>query len=131
MPPDGQAALAFELRQQPVDRGEPGGAFDLGQDDPVETGPHDREQIAVAELGIDSIDPDIQETAPLPREGSRDRLAGGRLLGRRDRVLEVKDHRVGVERQRLLDPARMIARREQKTAQRLCFPIHQPCSDPV
>ena len=24
-----QAAVAFELRQQPVDRGEPGGAFDL------------------------------------------------------------------------------------------------------
>ena len=70
MPPGGQAALAFELRQQPVDRGEPGGAFDLRQNDAVEPGPHDREQIAVAELGIDGVDPDIQQAAPLPREAA-------------------------------------------------------------
>jgi len=112
----GQAALAFELRQQPVDRGEPGGGFDLWQDDPVNTGKRDREQVAVAELGIDGVDPDIQETAPRTRERSRHRLAGGRFLDDCDRVLQIEDDRVGVERQRLLDPPRVVAGSEQKTA---------------
>src|SRR6516225_291777 len=47
-----QAVLAFELRQQPVDRREARGALDFRQNDTVETGPHDRHEIAVAELGI-------------------------------------------------------------------------------
>jgi len=44
-----QSVVAFELGHQPVDRGEPGSAFDLRQDDAVEAGPHDRHQVAVAE----------------------------------------------------------------------------------
>jgi hypothetical protein len=45
-----------------------------------------------------------------------DQVARRRLLGGRDRVFEVENYRVGIERQRLLDPPRVIARREQETA---------------
>ena len=111
-----QPLLAFELRQQPVDRGERGGAFDLWQDDAVEPGPDDRDQVAVAELGVDRIDANIEERSARARQRRDDRIARRRLLGGRDRVLEVEDDRVGIERQRLLDAPRMIARRKQKTA---------------
>src|SRR5204863_448812 len=75
-----------------------------------------RDQIAAAELGVRCIHSHIEKAGPRPRQRSGDGGAGRRLLGGRDGVFEVEDHRVGVERQRLLDPARMVARREQKTA---------------
>ena len=111
--------LALELREQPVGRSEPGGAFDLRQNDAVEPRPDDRRQVAVAELGVDRIDADIEQRSPRAREGRDHRLARRPLLGRRDRILEIEDHRVGVERQRLLDPPRVVTRRKQKTPQRL------------
>jgi hypothetical protein len=39
------------------------------------------------------------------------------LFGDGDRVFEIEDDRVGVERQRLLDPPRVIARCKQKASQ--------------
>jgi hypothetical protein len=38
-----QALLALQLRQEPINRGKRGGAFDLWQDDPVEAGADDRD----------------------------------------------------------------------------------------
>ena len=94
-----------------------GRALDLGQDDAVEPGVHDGVEIAVAELGVGGVDPDIEEPGARFSVSGHDRLAGRRLLGDGDGVLEVKDHRVGVEGQRLLDPARMIAGGKEERAE--------------
>ena len=56
-----QPMLAFELGDEPVDRYEPAGAFDLRQNDAVEPGADDRRQVAVTELGVDRVHPDIQQ----------------------------------------------------------------------
>ena len=122
---------AFELGEQPVDRGQPGRAFDLRQNDAVEARPHDRHQIAVAEFSVDGIDPDIEQSPPRPLQRCGDRLARCRLLGGRDRVFEVEDHRIGIKRQRLLDPSRVVARREQETAQRLDLCAHRVHTSPA
>src|ERR1700690_4189463 len=84
---------------------------------------HDGIEIAVAELGVGGVDPNVEEAGARFSIGGGDRLAGRRLLGDGDRVLKVEDHRVGVEGQRLLDPALMVAGGEEETAQRhRCFP---------
>jgi hypothetical protein len=62
--PGRQLLFTFQLRQQPIDRGERGSPFDLWQDDPVEARTHDRNQVAVAELGVGGIDPNIEERSP-------------------------------------------------------------------
>ena len=58
-------------------------------------------------------------------QGGGDRFPGRDFLGRRDRVLQVENHGVRSEIEDLGDLARMIARREKKTAKRthLNFPI--------
>ena len=66
-----QAAFALQLSHQPVYRCEPGSAFDLRQNDAIETGPDDRNQIGVAELGIEGVDPDIQQPAARPTSTAR------------------------------------------------------------
>ena len=53
--------LSFDLREKPIDRSKPSSGFDLGEDDAVETGPNDRHQIAIAKLGVDRIDANIEE----------------------------------------------------------------------
>src|SRR5207302_4767494 len=84
----------------------------------------DRRQIAVTELGVDRIDADIQPWSPRAHQGRDHRIPRRPLLGGRDRILEIEDHRIGVEGQRLLDPPRVVPRRKQKTPQRPhgCFP---------
>ena len=57
----GRPRSRSRLPQQPVDRLQGRGAFDLGQDDAVEPGAHDRGEIAVAEFGVGGVDPDIEE----------------------------------------------------------------------
>jgi hypothetical protein len=51
-----------------------------------------------------------------PRQRGRYGTACGRLLGGRDRILEVKNDSVGIERQCIGDASRMIARGKQKAA---------------
>src|SRR5207302_3824322 len=113
----GKAALALDLLQYPIDRRERCRALHLGQDNAVEPAARDRDEIAIAERGIDGIDADIQESGARLPECCRDRIAGRYLLGRRDRIFKVENDGVGVEGQRLCDTARMITRREQKTAE--------------
>ena len=55
---EGQSSVPFQLSQQPIDRCEPGRAFDLRENDAVQTGLHDRDQVAIAEFGVDGVDPD-------------------------------------------------------------------------
>ena len=74
-------------------------------------------EVAMTELGVGGVDANVKQPGARFAVGGDDRLPGRRLLGDGDRVLEVEDHRVGVEGQRLLDPARMIAGGEKKTAQ--------------
>jgi len=114
--PGSQALLVFQLRQEPIDRGERGGAFDFWQDDPVEARADDRDEVAVAELGVCGIDPNVKERLPRQRQRRRYGTARGTLLGGRDCVLQVKDDRVGIERQCIGHAPGMIARRKQKTA---------------
>jgi hypothetical protein len=57
----------------------------------------------------------------LQRRGLGERLehglAGGGLLGDRDGVLEIENHRVGADRQRFLDAPRVVSGREQEGPQ--------------
>ena len=95
------------------------------EDAGIET--HDTDEIAIAEFAVDGIDPHIeQKPTARPRERRHDQIAGCQLLGGSDGVLEVEDHRVGIERQRFFDPPRVISRRKQKASQRLngCPPEH-------
>src|SRR6185437_2929710 len=105
--PEYKALLALQLRQEPVDRGERSGAFDLWQDDPVEPRADDCNEVAVAELGVGGIDPNIEERLARQRPGHG--TARGRLLGGRDSVLEVENDRIGIERQCVGDAPGMIA----------------------
>jgi hypothetical protein len=111
-----QVLLALQLRQQPIDRGERSGIFDLWQDDPVEARAGDRNEVAVAELGVGGIYPNIEERLARQRQRRRYGDACSWLFGGRDRVLEVKNDRVGIERQCIGDAPHMIARGKQKTA---------------
>jgi hypothetical protein len=107
---------SIELRQQPIDRREPGCAFHLRQDDAVETKSNDRQQVAIAELGVDGVDANIEKPLAWARHRRDDRIARGPLLGRGHRVFEIEDDRVGIEGQRLLDPPGVVSRRKQKAA---------------
>jgi len=112
----GVSSWALQLRQEPIDRGECGCAFDLWQHDSVEAWASDRNEVAVAELGIGRVDPNIEERLAWPRQCGRYDTACGRLLGGRDRVLEVENDSVGIERQCIGEASRMIARGKHKAA---------------
>ena len=88
----------------------------LWQHDPVDPWADDCNEVAVAELGVGGIDPNIEERLARQRQRRDDCTACGRFLRGRDRVLEVKNDRVGIERQCIGDAPGMIARRKQKTA---------------
>ena len=105
-----------KLRQEPINRGKRGGAFDLWQDDPVEAGADDRDEITVAELGVSGIDSNIEERLARKCQCRDHGAACGTLLGGRDGVLKVKNYRVGIERQSIGHAPGMVARRKQKTA---------------
>jgi hypothetical protein len=77
--------LSFELRQNPIDGRKPSGGFDLWQDDAVETGPNDRHQVAIAELGVDRIDANIEELPPRARQRRDNRIPRRPLRGKRVR----------------------------------------------
>ena len=111
-----QVLLAFQLREQPIDRGERGGTFDLWQDDPVEPRADDRDEVAIAELGVGGVDPNIEEGSARPRQCRRHGTACGRLLGSRHRILEVEYDHIGIERQCIGHAPGMIARGKQKAA---------------
>jgi hypothetical protein len=113
-----QAALAFEIGQQPIDGLQGRGAFDLGEDDAVQPGLDDGAEITVAECGVGGIDPHVKQAGARLRVGGDDRAARRRFLGDRDRVLEIEDHRIGFKGQRLLDPTRVVAGREEERAER-------------
>jgi hypothetical protein len=111
-----QPMLSFDLRKKPVDRRKPSRGFDFREDDAVETGPNDRHQIAIAKLGVDRIDANIEELPPRARQRRDNRIPRRSLLGHGHGILEIEDDRVGIERQRLLDPPCVIPRRKQKAA---------------
>ena len=69
--------------------------------------------VAVLDAGVD---PDDAEGVARALQSLDHQGAGRRLLGHRDRVLQIQDHRIRVEPERLLHLARMIARREQEAA---------------
>jgi hypothetical protein len=85
------------LRQEPIDRGKRGSAFDLWEDDPVEAGADDRDEITVAELGVGGVDPNIEERLARKRQCSDHGTACDTFLGGRDGILEVENDRVGIE----------------------------------
>ena len=111
-------AVAFELGQQPVDGGEGGGGFDLREDDTVEAGVHDCGQVAVAELGVGGVDADVEERVAGALQGGRDERASGWLFGDCHGVFQIEDHGVGIQRQRLVGAARVVAGGEEERAQR-------------
>jgi hypothetical protein len=108
--------LSFDLGKKPVDRRKPSGGFDLGEDDAVETGLNNCDQIAIAELGVDRIDANIEELSPRAEQRRDNRIPRRPLLGYGHRIFGIEDDRVGIERQRLLDPPCVIPRRKQKAA---------------
>jgi hypothetical protein len=91
------SSVTLELRQQPIDRCEIGRAFDLRENDAVQTGLHDRHQIVIAEFGVNGVDPDIKQSLPGTFERSRHYLACRRFLGDRHSIFEIQDHGVGIE----------------------------------
>ena len=95
--PGCRVSLAFQLRQEPIDRGERGRAFDLWQHDPFEPRADDCNEVAVAELGVGGIYPNIEERLARQRQRRGHGAACGRLLGGRDRILEVENDRIGIE----------------------------------
>lgn len=108
--------LSFDLRKKPVDRRKPSGGFDLRKDDAVETRPNNCDQIAIAELGVNRIDANIEELSPRAGQRCYNRIPRRSLLGHGHGIFEVEDDRVGIERQRLLDPPWVIPGRKQKAA---------------
>jgi hypothetical protein len=103
-------------RPQLDDRGERGRAFDLWQHDPVDPRADDCNEVAVAELGVGGIYPNIEERLARQRQRRGHGIACGWLLRGRDRVFEVENDRIGIERQCICHAPGMIARRKQKTA---------------
>jgi hypothetical protein len=81
--------FAFELGNQPGDCAERGGTLGFGQDDPAEPLTDNHCELTVTELGVKGVDPNIEAPAPRPRQRRRHGLARRRLLGGRDRILEV------------------------------------------
>ncbi len=69
----------------------------FGRIEAVETRLHDRHEVAIAELGIDGVDPDIEQSLSWMSQRIRYHRSGGGFLGDRDSVFEIEDHRVGIE----------------------------------
>ena len=113
---DGQVALAFILRHQPVDEEKFLGAFDLGQDDTVEPGADDMIEIAVAPDGVGGIDPDITEARTRRGQRRDDGGAAGNLVGDGAGVLKIEDDRIGAAGKDMSDLAGMVGRGEQEAA---------------
>ena len=117
MPPARQATGALERGDGPVDGHELSGRFDFRQHDTVDAGGDHRLQVVEAERRIERVDPDVTEGAARRLKRGDHLLAGGRLLRDRDRILEIEDHDVGVEGERLLDASGVVARREQQRSE--------------
>ena len=113
----GQTAGSFERRDGPVHGHELGGGLDLRQRDPVDPGGHHRLEILEAQRGVECVDPDVAESPARLLERGDDLLARGVLLGDCDGVLEIEDHHIRVERERLFDTPGVIARREQQRSE--------------
>ena len=91
-----------------------GGGLHLRQHDAVHAASDHRLQVVEAGRRIESVDSHIaQGTARRLKRGDH-LLASVRLLGDRDGVLEVENHHVRVEGERLFDASGVIARREQQ-----------------
>src|SRR5262245_14122817 len=91
-------------------------AFDLRQDDPIDTGMNRGHQVAVAEAGRWSIHTHVAAGTPRPLGRLGNRAARRGFLGYGDRVLEIDDYGVRLESECFLDPARYVSRREQEGA---------------
>jgi hypothetical protein len=116
-PPDRQTLLALDLRHEPIDRSELVGGFDLRHHDAVDVRPHDRTDVAVAELGGDRVDADIAEAGARPLQALDDERPCTCLFADRARILEVENHSVGVERQGLFDAPRVVPGGEEERAE--------------
>src|SRR5207248_2806133 len=100
-PPEGFRLL--EVKPRAVDRVlHAGGAFRLGQHHAVDAFVNGIYQIAVAKLRGWSIHSHVTAHAPRLPQGLRDPLARRRLVRWGHRILEIEDHRVGFQGQRLL-----------------------------
>jgi len=85
-------------RVEPVaDPQEVRGTVRLRHHDPVEPRRDDRREVVEREAGVERIDPHPEAPVARPArvEGVAHEAARGRLVLRRDRVLEVEDQRVG------------------------------------
>ncbi len=98
-------------------------AFGLGQHDGVRARGYHGVEIGIGEAGGKSVDADQQARAVRGFDGILDEIrcaaAGGGLVFRRDRVLEVDDHRVSAARHRPVElPAAVAGDEEQRAHQR-------------
>jgi hypothetical protein len=115
---EGQASLALDLGHEPVRDLDIVRPMNLGEHHAVDGPLHDGVEVAVAEFRRECVDADIAASAPRLLQRFDHDGARRHLLRDRARVLEIEDHGVRIERQRLGNAARMIAGSEQpRTAQ--------------
>ena len=105
----GDAAIALEVPDQPVDRVQVGGAFDLRQDYAFDFGVQHLVQIAEAEGARRRVHAYVAAAASRPLQRCRHALTSRGLFRERHGILQVDNHRVGVERERFLHATRDVA----------------------
>ena len=89
-----------------------GDAFDFWQHDPVQRITHHGADIAVAEWRVVGVDPHIRGGVAGHVQGGAHQIACGDFFNERDGILQIKDHRVGIQAQRLFDTPRVVAGRK-------------------
>ncbi len=110
------AALALERGEQPVDGVQIGGAFDFRHHHAVHAFLHRGDEIGIAIRRRRRVHAHVEQAAPRLGQCLDHGSAARRLVGGSNRVLEIEDHGVGVQRERFLDAARHVGRREQERA---------------
>ena len=112
-----QAALPLQPGDQPVEGDDLLAAFAHGEDDAVEPRPDDRRRVAVAELRLERIHPNVAAAAARLLQSFDYKGAGSHLLRLGDRVLEIEDDVIRAAAEHLLDLARMVAGGEEEAAE--------------
>jgi hypothetical protein len=111
----------FQRTDDPVDGFQFVCGFVFRQDDAVQPGMHDGNQIGKTPFGGKGVDPHI-ELAMAGRFVSRRHQSARRgFLADGDRIFQVKDHPIRHEGKRFFDPTGMIAGREQQASHCAAF----------
>src|SRR3546814_488235 len=114
---DRQAPLPLQPSDQPVEGHDLLAALAHREDDAVEPRPDDRRRVAVAELRLVGIDPDVAADFTRLLQRLHHERPRRHLLRLGDRVLEIEDDMVRAAAEHLLDLARMVAGGEEEAAE--------------